>query len=255
MFSATHILGLGLLIIAILTMLFFTTRRGRANSVLRAIPAFQKLRRAIGLSVEEGKRLHVSIGNGSILGPNNASALIGLSALERAAQISIISDRPPIATGGDGALAILSQDTLRAAYRSNNALEQYDPGRGRLAGVTPFSYTAGTIPLIAGEQVSANLLIGYYGPEVALLCESAEREGAFTMAASHSLPAQAVMYATADEPLIGEELFAIPAYLQAAPMHQASLRTQDVLRWVLALLLTIVALSKLAQSILGVPPL
>jgi hypothetical protein len=36
---------------------------------------------------------------------------------------------------------------------------------------------------------------------------------------------------------IGEELFAIPAYMQAGPAYAASLRVQDLLRWVLIILL------------------
>lgn len=238
---------------ALALLFFFVSKRARSGGRLRSMAAFQKLWRAIGLSVEEGKCLHVSLGNSSILGPNNASALVGLSALERAAQISLIGDRPPVATSGEGSLSILSQDTLQAAYRANNALEQYDPDRGRLAGVTPLSYLAGIISTLPAEQVSTNLLVGYYGPEIALFCEAAERQGAFALAASESLAAQAALYATAHEPLIGEELFAIPAYLQAGPVHQASLRAQDVLRWLVVALLVAGAVLKLVESVLGAP--
>jgi len=252
--GAETMISLGFLLIGALALLyFFASKRARTGARLRSIDAFQKLRRAIGLSVEEGKRLHVSLGNSSILGPNNASALVGLSTLERAAQISLISDRPPVATSGDGSLAILSQDTLQAAYRSNSASEQYDPDRGRLAGVTPFSYLAGVIPILPTEQVSTNLLVGYYGPEIALFCEAAERQGVFALAASESLAAQAALFTTAHEPLIGEELFAIPAYLQAGTVHQASLRAQDVLRWLVILLLVAGSILKLIESVLGTP--
>ena len=48
-------------------------------------------------SVEEGKRLHVSIGQGSPVSPSSAASLAGLSTLERIANLSIISDRPPVA--------------------------------------------------------------------------------------------------------------------------------------------------------------
>jgi len=206
--------------------------RKKSPRTLRPIAAFQSLRRAIGLAVEDGKRLHVSIGNANILTPNSASALVGLSTLNRIAQLSMISDRPPIATSGDGTLAMLSQDTLRDAYRSGNALEQYDPMRARLAGTTPMSYVAGTIPIIHDENVTANILVGSYGSEVALLTDAIDQKNAFSLAASDSLTAQAALFATANETLIGEELFAIPAYLQAGPFYTASLYAQDILRWI-----------------------
>ena len=66
------------------------------------------------------------------------------------------------------------------------------------------------------------------------------------MAGTDSIPAQAVLYATADEPLLGEELYAAGVYLGAGPAHLASLRMQDVLRWVLVAAMVIGAVLKLA---------
>ena len=208
-----------------------TAQRSRSRPVLRPILALQRLRRAIGLAVEDGARLHVSLGKANIIGFNNASALTGLSTLERVGILSSVSDRPPVATSGDGTLAILSQDTVRAAYRISNIPENYDPNQARLSGPTSFSYVAGALPVVHDERVSAHILVGNFGPEVGLLTDAVEREGSFALAASDSFAGQAVIYATATEALIGEELFAIPAYLQASSMHQAGLRAQDVLRW------------------------
>ena len=234
------LLGLVLVLLAAVLIFIFSLPQkpqqpgqARWRMGLRPIRAMQRLRRAIGLAVEDGTRLHVSIGESSIVSPTNASALVGLSTLERVGELSSISDRPPIVTSGDGSLALLSQDTLRAAYRISNVPEQYEPALVRLAGPTPFSYIAGTLPVVTDERVSAHILIGNFGPEVALLTDAADRQNEFTLAASDSFAAQAVMYASAREPLIGEELFAVPAYLQSRPVYQASLRAQDVLRWVL----------------------
>jgi hypothetical protein len=228
------IIALGVVIFSFATLIILTLPRfNRGPRSLRPIAAFQHLRRAIGLSVEDGRRLHVTLGKSSLLEPTNTSALAGLNTLERITQLSMMSDRPPLATSGDGALSILSQDTLRGVYRSGNVLEQYDPDRGRLAGVTPLSYIAGTIPVFHDENTSAHILIGNFGPEVGLLTQAADQQGAFTLAASDSLPAQAVLFATAGETLIGEELYAAPTYLNAGSAHLASLRVQDILRWLL----------------------
>jgi len=206
-------------------------QRGRSRLALRSLLPLQRLHRAIGLAVEDGSRLHVSLGKASILGFNNASAFIGLSILERIGILSSVSDRPPVATSGDGTLAILSQDTVRAAYRISNIPEHYDASQARLAVPTSFSYIAVALPVVHDERVSAHILVGNFGPEIGLLAGAIDREDAFALAGSDSFAAQAVIYASATEALIGEELFAVPAYLQASPMQQAGLRTQDVLRW------------------------
>ncbi len=221
------------LLCALLMAVFGFARRKRPRVNLRNIIAFSRLQRAIGLAVEDGSRLHVALGSGNMLTPQNASGLVGLTMLQQIALLSSISDRPPIATSGDPTLAILSQDTLHSAYRTANALDLYDPTRARFSGPTPFSYAAGALPVAWDESVSASILVGNFGAELALLLDGAEQENSFTLAASDSLQAQSILYAAAQEPLIGEELFAGGAYLQAGSMHTASLQAQDVLRWVI----------------------
>jgi hypothetical protein len=225
-------IGPGIVVLcAILMIVFLIIYRKQPLRGLREIPAYTRLRQAIGLAVEDGTRLHVTLGNASPNSQQAASALVGLSTLERITQLSATSDQPPVATSGNGGLAILSQDTLRSTYRNANTLEVYDPAQGRLAGPTPFSYIAGVLPVMQDENISSNVLLGNFGPEIGLLADQAEKQKSFSIAGSDSLPAQAVLYATASEPLIGEEVFASGACLQTNPFHPASLRAQDILKW------------------------
>lgn len=239
LFSLNGLVGLVFLLLFVILMVAFailarrTAGREHPTARLRVIPAFTRLSRAVGLAVEAGQRLQISLGWGGLNGLEGASALVGLSVLNRIARAASISDRPPVATSGAGELAILSQDTLRGAYRSIGSAGQYDPASGLLTGLTPFSYAAGVLPVIFDQQVSTNVLAGHFGAEVALITDAGERSGALTLAGSDNLPAQAVLYASAQEPLIGEELYASGAYIQAGVMHRASLRAQDVLRWML----------------------
>lgn len=233
------LLGLGLII------LFVATGRNKPGRNLREIPAFLRLRREVGLAVESGKRLHISLGHGDINEIPGGSALVGLTMLDRCARAASISDRPPVATSGNPMVAILSQDTLRGTYRNLGAERLYDPANGRLSGLTPLAFTAGALPIIHDEQVSANILAGHFGSEVALLTEAGERNGSLTVGGSDNITAQAVLYASAQEPLIGEELYAGGAYLGAGPIHTASLRMQDVLRWLIIILIVVGTLLRL----------
>jgi hypothetical protein len=231
-FTLINLAGLAVVVLcAILMVIFRVVYRKQPLRGLRLIPAFNRLRQAIGLAVEDGSRMHISLGNASPYSQQSASALVGLSALERVTQLSAASDQPPVATSGDGGMAVLSQDILRASYRRANTPALYDPTLGRMSGPTTFSYIAGVLPVIHDEDVSANIILGSFGPEIGLLADTAEKKSGFTLAGSDSLPAQAVLYATASEPIIGEELFASGASLQTNPFHPASLRAQDVLRW------------------------
>ena len=230
-----ELLAAGFLVLFIILIGAFSIyeRVRRGGRDLRDISAISRLIYAIGLAVEDGTRLHVSLGTSDMTGEQSAAALAGLSILDRVARTASISDAPPVVTSGDGALSVLSQTVLAGAYREMGVGELHDPAQARLVGVTPFSYAAGTLPVIHDEQVSATLMTGHFGPEIALIGETADRTDGFTLAGTDSLPGQAVLYAAAQEPLIGEELFAAGAYLRSGLVHTASLRVQDVFRWLI----------------------
>lgn len=211
--------------------------RERPERAVRLIPAFQRLRNAVGLAVEAGKRLHISLGRGDVLSTHSAVAYEGMSVLERIARSTAAGDRPPMATSGDSVVTVLSQETLRGASRYLGA--DFDPLKGRLAGLTPFSYAAGAVSLIHEEELGASLLIGSFGSEVALIAESGERTNSLSLGGTDNLAGQAVIYAAVQEPLIGEETYSSAAYLGAGGLHSASMIAQDVLRWLIILLLLI----------------
>lgn len=229
----------------IVLIVFALVTRKRPERQLREIPAFARLGRSIGLAVEAGKRLHISLGYGGVTDVQGASGVVGLTMLQRIARAASISDQPPIATSGEGTLGILSQDTLQSAYQAIRSENLYDPIYGQISGLTPFAYAAGTLPIIFDQQVSTTVLAGHFGTEVALIVDANERSNSQTMAGSDSLEAQAVLYASALDPLIGEELYAGGAYLNAGLMHQASLRTQDAMRWLIIFGIVVGGLLKL----------
>jgi len=231
-----EILTLVLVVVFIVLMIAFSIlNRQREGRFLRDVPAYYRLRGAIEVAVEDGTRIHIAIGRSDITSPQGAAALVGLSMLKRIATIASDSDHPPIATAGDGTLGILAQDTLHSVYRSQQILPSYDSSLGRVTGLTPFSYAAGSMSVIFDEDVSVNLLAGSFGNEVALIASAGERNQTLTLAGTDNIPGQAILYATAHEPLIGEELYAGGAYIDAGPMHVSSLHAQDVVRWVLVL--------------------
>ena len=240
-----QIIALGLVLFAALLLLVLTVRKRKTPAVFREIAAFARLRRAAGLAVEDGTRLHVSIGRGSLLSPRGAASLSALAMLRQIGEQTSTSDRPPVVTSGDPAVAALSQDTLQAAYQAAGVAELYQPNNGKLTGLTPFSYAASAMDVARQDYVSTNVLVGDFGPEVGLLTEASERENATTIAAAADPAAQAILFASAAEPLVGEELFAASAYVGADPNHRASLQAQDVMRWLLILGLLVAAALKM----------
>jgi len=241
--------ALGFLVLAAVLLIGLTFWRRRAPGALRPIEAFERLNRSVGLAVENGTRLHISLGRGNFFTTRAGSALAGLAMLRRLAERTSLSDRPPVVTSGESSLAILSQDTLQSGYRAVGAEDQYRFTTGRLTGLTPFSYAAGTLATIHDENVSANIFIGDFGAESALLAEASDRENTSLIAASDNLSAQSIFYASSQAPLIGEELFAAGAYVGAGASHEASLNVQDILRWLIILAIIVGSMLKLGSSL------
>jgi hypothetical protein len=218
-------------------LLVITFWKRKSPAKLREIPALTQLSRMLGLSVEDGTRLHVSLGSGSLLDARGGSALAGLAILRHIAERTSVSDKPPVTSAGDSVLGLLSQDTLKAGYQAAGAEEQYASTTGRVTGLSPFGYMAGAMNISQDEDVSVNIMVGHFGPEVALLSTASERESVTVVGASDNLAGQAVLFANTQDALIGEELFATGAYLGAGASHVASLTVQDILRWLVVIAL------------------
>jgi hypothetical protein len=245
----TQALPLGLVILAAVLLLALTFIKRKSPPAFREIAALTRLKRAAGLAVEDGTRLHVSLGRGGLVSPRGAASLSALALLRQIGEQTSISDRPPVATSGDPVLAALSQDTLQAACQSAGVDELFQPTSGRLGGLTPFSYAAGAMTVARQEQVSTDVLMGDFGAEVGLLTEASERENSTLIAATSEPSAQAILFASATQPLVGEELFAAPAYIGNNPAQRASLQVQDILRWLIILALLAAAGLKMVGMI------
>jgi len=220
-----------IIVFAALLLLVITLWKRNSPARLRDIPALTRLYRVLGLSIEDGSRLHISLGHGSLLDARGGSALAGLATLRIVAEKTSVSDMPAVASSGDAVLGLLSQDTVQAGYQAASVEEFYSHTAGRVTGLTPIGFAAGAMHISRNEKVSTTIMLGHFGAEAALIADASDRDSIPMIGASDNLSGQAVLFANTQDELIGEELFAAGAYLGAGTAHLASLTVQDVLRW------------------------
>jgi hypothetical protein len=223
----------------ILALTLLGRRAGARPRILRRIDAFQSLPTTVGQAVETGRRLHISLGTGQVGLADTAVTVAGLTVLDQISAAAAVSDRPPVVTTSDGAAMLLAQDTLRSVYARQNALARYDPESAQVVGLTPVAFGAAQTTLPGDEAVAGAVLIGAAGSEAVLLAEGGQRAGVTTLAGADSVATQAMLYTTADHPLIGEEVFANSAYIGGQPSFIASLTAQDLARVFIAGLIVI----------------
>ena len=72
-------IAFGLLLLAALLLVGFIFLRRRTPASVRRIEAYERLNRSVGLAVENGTRLHISLGRGNLFTARGGSALAGLA--------------------------------------------------------------------------------------------------------------------------------------------------------------------------------
>jgi hypothetical protein len=167
-----------------------------------------------------------------------------LTALDHLAVDSCASGIPPMVTLGEATLLPAAQDSLRQGFALAGRLSAYSPIQTQFIApeTQPMAYAAGVSNELHAGNVGSNLMIGRFGPELAIMGEAAARVNAPQVIGSDDPTALALASVLTKDVLIGEELLAAGAYLQGKPWQLASLQVQDVLRWVVMALIVVAAI-------------
>jgi uncharacterized protein DUF6754 len=241
--STTQFFTIILIVLALALQLtltqFILRRRRRAHEdpAFRVIPAYQAVSTMVGAAIEEDQPLHFSLGSAGIGANSTLLALAGAEFFYQVVRETATGDVAPLLTVSDPSAIPLGQDTLRRAYLSRGRLDHYRPASVRWypSGPRGLAFAGALTATMGDSHVSGNILVGSFGPELALVLEAAARRGHPSIASSDQLAGQAVAYVMADQPLIGEEVFTAGAYLGEDANQVSSLITQDVLRWLIIL--------------------
>jgi len=237
-----------LLLIAFLLVLLIARwgigRGGRPD--LRPIPAFDALRGLTARAIEAGRTLHVSLGLGGITGDTTADSLAGLTVLEYLADQSAAAGAPAVVSLADPTLLPLANSVVRRAYGADQEGAAQALRRLRWVAPEPAPYAAGVMGLLGGEQVDANVMVGAFGDEYLLMGEAANRRGIVHIGGASDPNVLPFVFATADETLMGEDMYTAGAYLLDKPWHIGSLLAQDFLRWLIVIAVTLWVVMKTA---------
>ncbi len=124
------------------------------------------------------------------------------------------------------------QDSLRGAYDNASRMEDYQPNLVQFLSGEQFSmtYAAGASDAVNRGELGSNLMLGRFGPEIAIVTESADRLDMEQVIGSDDPAALALATAVTDKVLLGEEVFAAGAYLKRKPAQIASVQLQDIFR-------------------------
>ena len=232
-------LALLLFLVVFLPVLYLSGRRVQEGNFpdLRPILAFNALQGVTARAIETGRAVHISLGLGGITGDATADSLAGLSAMEYLADQSAAAGVPPIVTLANPTLLPLAQDVIRRPYGTDQEEAAEAARHVRWIAPGPAAYSAGVMGVLGIEDADANVMIGEFGDEYLLMGEAAQRKKIAHIGGASDPNVIPYVYVSADQTLMGEEMYAAGAYLKRKPWHIGSLLAQDFMRWVIALVI------------------
>jgi hypothetical protein len=221
-----------LIVLAMAGLILFLARQIKAGQEVhvRHIPALDRLPHLMSQAVESGQKIHVSLGTGGVTDATTATTLAGLAVLDHLAERGCGSGAPPLVTVADPMVLPAAQDSLRQAYSRHGRPGDYRGTMVEMVAPQPTIYGLGASTRLDRKETAANVMFGSFGPEALLLAEPGVQSGIPQVAGTDDPQAMAMLLAAADDSVIGEELYAVPAYLNRKPAHLASLQAQDLLR-------------------------
>lgn len=197
---------------------------------LRRQDAYHGLPEYAALSVESGKPLVMALGNAGLGGDGAVIALAAAEIMYQVAVRAAFGDRAPLLTTSNPTGLPLIQDTVRRVAKTVGRQRVFSDARWYPAGARSLAYVAALTTLPSLEDTSANLLVGRFGTEVALIAESSVRRGHPVIIATDRLDGQAVGFAFSARTLIAEELFQSAAYLGDNATRKGETVALDLLR-------------------------
>jgi len=234
-----HIL-LSLLLIFVMALIIGRWRVGKwMPAEWRVIPAFDRLSHAVQRAIERGRALHLALGRGALWSSTATDSLAGVEALRSIAEHLSLVGQMPLVTTGDATLQLLAEDSVhRIGCRNKAGFSQAKPDVRWLT-ATPAAYAAGVMDILKDDTVEANAMIGFFGTEYLLMGEPGAQRAAVQVGGASEPTVLPFVLATSRAALLGEELYAVGAYLAHNPWHAGSLWAQDVVRWLIVLLVLV----------------
>ena len=204
---------------------------------LRHIPAFEVLKGFTAKAIETGRPHHLSLGLGGMADQTTADSLAGLAVLNYLAGQAAVTGAPPLVSMADPTVMLFAQNALRAAHRNDLAETKAAYHNVHWIAPQPSAYAAGVMSLIEVDNIDTNVMVGDFGDEYLLMGEVAARKERSHIGGTSNPNTLPFIYASAQETLLGEEIYAAGAYLQKRPAHLGSLLAQDTMRWIIAIII------------------
>ena len=195
---------------------------------IRRLPALDFIEEAVGRAAEMGRPVVCQgFGSGSS-GMQSSIApqiMAGLAVLGHAARICARHGTTIIASMRSESVVPVADEVLRTAFRLEGKLDEYLARREEMLPWVPTQ--ADMVTMAHAVKPATAILIGAFWHESVQIAEAFGSVGAVQIGGTGRVYQIPFFAAVCDMNLIGEEIYAVSAYINQTPQMLASMATQD----------------------------
>lgn len=240
-----RIVGL-ILFIAIFAITVYLMRRGKAPFI-RRVAAIDAIEEGIARATELGRPVVASPGI-AVSGIDHWT-VAALSMLAHTARLCARNDLKLVVPlgGSDQSYTMMevARDIVENQFRLEGKPDAYNVDNMPFLSGRQFAWASGYVGLLLRERPALDLMVGVQWATAMYMSEMAHTVGAMQISGTDYLSNVACLATSSDYVIIGEEQAAAGAYLSRDPVQLASIRTQDLIKAVLlvVLILGVIAIS------------
>ena len=227
------LIGTLLCVIIVLYTTFYRT--GRRKFKMREIPGLKAIEEAIGRATEMARPILFTPGWGGDI--QRPTTIASMNILSHVAETTARYDCPLVYPTHDPVIMSVAQEVVAESYARAGHPDRYQSDDIQYVSSSQFGYAAAVDGLICRYKPASVFLLGTFEAESLILAETGNSVGAIQIAGTDSTIQLSFFIVACDYTLIGEELFAASGYLSGNESILASVRSQDIIKVLIAGLL------------------
>jgi len=226
----------------------YRIKRDPDSVYVRRIPGVDAIEEAVGRSTEMGRPVLYVTG---VEETQNIQTVASLLILGHVAEMIAEYDTDIKVANAYPLTMVLAEEIVRQGYANVGRSDAHRPENVMFITPEQFAFAAGVNGLILRERPATNIFLGRFFAESLMLAETGYVTRAIQIGGTAEITQLPFFVAACDYAILGEELYAVSAYLSREPQLLAQLKSTDLIKGVVILLIIAGALSATFSSLFG----
>ncbi|HEU5055772.1 MAG TPA: DUF6754 domain-containing protein [Kofleriaceae bacterium] len=209
-------------------------RRDPDTIYVRRIPGVDAIEEAVGRSTEMGRPVLYVTG---VEETQNIQTVASLLILGHVAEMIAEYDTDIKVANAYPLTMVLAEEIVRQGYANVGRSDAHRPENVMFITPEQFAFAAGVNGLILRERPATNIFLGRFFAESLMLAETGYVTRAIQIGGTAEITQLPFFVAACDYAILGEELYAVSAYLSREPQLMAQLKSTDLIKGIVILLI------------------